>query len=260
MRSHGTHEGPSQVWPRFLLKNTRRWNFPRVLGLRGTGREDGDGNSARSGSLVWFSVVEESVVFHLCRRCTVRSGLSPLATGATIVPELVITGLLFTFTLATPYPNSEVREEGPIWWFRRQSLVSGNSGFPQEPHRSYRAGSEPRSSDVGAQCWRAVWPGRFCCPCWSDGQFLGQEATSPSAREVVRRQVWVRQIPCSFVFQRLCDLIPCCLISASSLESMELVRCRVSRCTNEHSQLETFSQRFNRIFSNCFSHDSPAKG
>ena len=33
-----------------------------------------------------------------------------------------------------------------------------------------------------------------------------------------------------------------------------------SRCTNEHSQLETFSQAyFNRIFSNCLSHKSPAK-
>ena len=34
-----------------------------------------------------------------------------------------------------------------------------------------------------------------------------------------------------------------------------------SRCTNKHSQLETFSQPcFNRIFSNCLSHNSPAKG
>ena len=34
-----------------------------------------------------------------------------------------------------------------------------------------------------------------------------------------------------------------------------------SRCTNKHSQLETFSQAcFNRIFSNSFSHESPAKG
>ena len=34
-----------------------------------------------------------------------------------------------------------------------------------------------------------------------------------------------------------------------------------SRCTNKHSQLETFSQPyFNRIFSNCLSHKSPAKG
>ena len=33
------------------------------------------------------------------------------------------------------------------------------------------------------------------------------------------------------------------------------------RCTNKHSQLETFSQPyFNRIFSNCLSHNSPAKG
>ena len=34
-----------------------------------------------------------------------------------------------------------------------------------------------------------------------------------------------------------------------------------SRCTNEHSQLGTFSQLyFNRTFSNCLSHNSPAKG
>ena len=34
-----------------------------------------------------------------------------------------------------------------------------------------------------------------------------------------------------------------------------------SRCTNRHSQLETFSQPcFNEIFSNCLSHNSPAKG
>ena len=34
-----------------------------------------------------------------------------------------------------------------------------------------------------------------------------------------------------------------------------------SRCTNKHSQLETFSQPyFNRIFSNCLSHNSPAWG
>ena len=34
-----------------------------------------------------------------------------------------------------------------------------------------------------------------------------------------------------------------------------------SWCTNNHSQLETFSQTyFNRIFSNCLSHSSPAKG
>ena len=34
-----------------------------------------------------------------------------------------------------------------------------------------------------------------------------------------------------------------------------------SRCTNKHSQLETFSQPyFNKIFSNCLSHNSPAKG
>ena len=33
-----------------------------------------------------------------------------------------------------------------------------------------------------------------------------------------------------------------------------------SRCTKKHSQLETFSQPCpNRIFSNCFSHNSPAK-
>ena len=33
-----------------------------------------------------------------------------------------------------------------------------------------------------------------------------------------------------------------------------------SRCTNKHSQLETFSQPFfNRTFSNCLSHNSPAK-
>ena len=33
-----------------------------------------------------------------------------------------------------------------------------------------------------------------------------------------------------------------------------------SRCTNKHSQLETFSQPyFNKIFSNCLSHSSPAK-
>ena len=33
------------------------------------------------------------------------------------------------------------------------------------------------------------------------------------------------------------------------------------RCTNKHSQLETFSQPCcNRIFLNCFSHNSPAKG
>ena len=33
-----------------------------------------------------------------------------------------------------------------------------------------------------------------------------------------------------------------------------------SRCTNKHSQLETFSQQyFNRNFSNCLSHNSPAK-
>ena len=33
-----------------------------------------------------------------------------------------------------------------------------------------------------------------------------------------------------------------------------------SRCTNKHSQLETFSQPyFNRIFSTCLSHNSPAK-
>ena len=156
----------------------------------------------------------------------------------------------------TTYPNSEVREEGPIWWFRRQSLVSGNSGFPQEPHRSYRAGSEPRSSDAGAQCWRAVWPGRFLLSLLERRPVPGTGGDIPGGDG---RQVWVRQIPCSFVFQRLCDLIPCCLISASSLESMELVRCRVSRCTNEPSQLETFPQRFNRIFSNCLSHDSPAK-
>ena len=32
-----------------------------------------------------------------------------------------------------------------------------------------------------------------------------------------------------------------------------------SRCTNKHSQLETFSQPyFNRIFSNCLSRNSPA--
>ena len=34
-----------------------------------------------------------------------------------------------------------------------------------------------------------------------------------------------------------------------------------SGCTNKHSQLETFSQPcFNWIFSNCLSHNSPAKG
>ena len=34
-----------------------------------------------------------------------------------------------------------------------------------------------------------------------------------------------------------------------------------SRCTNKHSQLETFSQPyFNRILSNCISRDSLAKG
>ena len=34
-----------------------------------------------------------------------------------------------------------------------------------------------------------------------------------------------------------------------------------SRCTNKHSQVETFSQPFfKRIFSNCLSHNSPAKG
>ena len=34
-----------------------------------------------------------------------------------------------------------------------------------------------------------------------------------------------------------------------------------SRCTNKHSQWKTFSQPyFNRIFSNCLSHNSPAKG
>ena len=34
-----------------------------------------------------------------------------------------------------------------------------------------------------------------------------------------------------------------------------------SRCTNKHSQLETFSQPFfNRIFSDCLSHNSLAKG
>ena len=34
-----------------------------------------------------------------------------------------------------------------------------------------------------------------------------------------------------------------------------------SRCTKRHSQLETFYQPcFNRIFSNCLSHNSPAKG
>ena len=34
-----------------------------------------------------------------------------------------------------------------------------------------------------------------------------------------------------------------------------------SLCTNKHSQLETFSQPcFKRIFSNCLSHNSPAKG
>ena len=34
-----------------------------------------------------------------------------------------------------------------------------------------------------------------------------------------------------------------------------------SRCTKRHSQLETFSQPyFNKIFSNCLSHNSPAKG
>ena len=34
-----------------------------------------------------------------------------------------------------------------------------------------------------------------------------------------------------------------------------------SRCTNKQSQLETFSHPcFNRIFSNCLSHHSPAKG
>ena len=34
-----------------------------------------------------------------------------------------------------------------------------------------------------------------------------------------------------------------------------------SRCTNKHSQLETFSQSYvNRIFSNCLSHKSPARG
>ena len=34
-----------------------------------------------------------------------------------------------------------------------------------------------------------------------------------------------------------------------------------SRCTKRHSNLETFSQPyFNRIFSNCLSHNSPAKG
>ena len=33
-----------------------------------------------------------------------------------------------------------------------------------------------------------------------------------------------------------------------------------SHCTNKHSQLESFSQPyFSRIFSNCLSHDSPAK-
>ena len=33
-----------------------------------------------------------------------------------------------------------------------------------------------------------------------------------------------------------------------------------SRCTNKHSQLETFSQPyFKRIFANCLSHNSPAK-
>ena len=34
-----------------------------------------------------------------------------------------------------------------------------------------------------------------------------------------------------------------------------------SRCTNKHSQLETFSQPyFTRIFSNCLHHDNPSKG
>ena len=34
-----------------------------------------------------------------------------------------------------------------------------------------------------------------------------------------------------------------------------------SRCTNNHSKLETFSQAyFKRIFSNCLSHNSPATG
>ena len=34
-----------------------------------------------------------------------------------------------------------------------------------------------------------------------------------------------------------------------------------SRCTNKHSQFGIFSQQcFNRIFSNCLSHNSPAKG
>ena len=66
--------------------------------------------------------------------------------------------------------NSQVREEGPVWLFWRPKwdvVGPGNSGFPQHknPHSSNRAGSEPRSSDIGAQFWRA-WPGRFRCPCW----------------------------------------------------------------------------------------------
>ena len=41
----------------------------------------------------------------------------------------------------------------------------------------------------------------------------------------------------------------------------QTVKGPVSRLTNKHSQLETFSQPCcNRIFSNCLSHNSPAKG
>ena len=50
---------------------------------------------------------------------------------------------------------------------------------------------------------------------------------------------------------------PANLMSSTYTEKNNLF----SRCTKRHSQLETFSQPcFNKIFSNCLSHNSPAKG
>ena len=52
-----------------------------------------------------------------------------------------------------------------------------------------KAGEHPRILQGGVRdahirgvpCWRVVWPGRWQCLCWSDGQSLGRGATSLSS-------------------------------------------------------------------------------
>ena len=83
---------------------------------------------------------------------------------------------------------------------------------------------------------------------------------STSQENMIKERCWFSQI--DFFIQYFLHRIKIFLFPANLMSSTYTDKSNpLSRCTNKHSQLETFSQTcFNRIFSNCLSHNSPAKG